>query len=223
MDTKKNGRHRETSLNSEVINVINAMDFADGFTVEKISEMELNKAKKIPISRILRCWGRLFRRCRKLPVQPSQLLPVRLRRRICVGGFGRESVRNGKLAFNINGATVGNIMGERGIDSRMRFKPIDEVSVKNTITTRQTAESNDGGGCRGTDGNKPEADWMESRAVSMRCSGSWKPISRRNSGAIWGYLAEIMEDFERKGKRFEVLREQKPHGAGGSAGRETRH
>ena len=50
MDTKKTEVSRD--INSEIINVINAMDFADGFAVEEISERALNEAKKIPISNL---------------------------------------------------------------------------------------------------------------------------------------------------------------------------
>lgn len=131
MDTKKTEVSRD--INSEIINVINAMDFADGFTVEKISEMELNKAKKIPISN-LALLGTAFSQMSEAARTTVTTVTSEIKRENLYRGIWPEGA-NGRLAFNINGATVGNIMGEKGIDSRMLFKPIGEVSVENTITS----------------------------------------------------------------------------------------
>lgn len=51
MDTKKTETPRD--IDSKIINVVNAMDFSDGFAVEEISERALDKAKKIPISNLV--------------------------------------------------------------------------------------------------------------------------------------------------------------------------
>ena len=131
MDTKKTETSRD--INSEIINVINAMDFADGFTVEKISEMELNKAKKIPISN-LALLGTAFSQMSEAARTTVTTVTSEIKMENLYRGIWPEGA-NGRLAFNINGATVGNIMGEKGIDSRMLFKPIGEVSVENTITS----------------------------------------------------------------------------------------
>lgn len=48
MDTNKEKESRD--INSGIIAEVEAMDFADCFSVEEISESELSKAKKIPIT-----------------------------------------------------------------------------------------------------------------------------------------------------------------------------
>lgn len=193
MDTKKTETSRD--INSEIINVINAMDFADGFTVEKISEMELNKAKKIPISN-LALLGTAFSQMSEAARTTVTTVTSEIKTENLYRGIWPEGA-NGKLAFNINGATVGNIMGEKGIDSRMRFKPIDEVSVKNTITTVKPLnptmvavavalmEIN-----RKLDGIQSSIDEV------LRFLETDKQAKQRGN---LGILAEIMEDFKRKG------------------------
>lgn len=193
MDTKKTETSRD--INSEIINVINAMDFADGFTVEKISEMELNKAKKIPISN-LALLGTAFSQMSEAARTTVTTVTSEIKTENLYRGIWPEGA-NGKLAFNINGATVGNIMGEKGIDSRMRFKPIDEVSVKNTITTVKPLnptmvavavalmEIN-----RKLDGIQSSIDEV------LRFLETDKQAKQRGNLQT---LAEIMEDFKRKG------------------------
>lgn len=193
MDTKKTETSRD--INSEIINVINAMDFADGFTVEKISEMELNKAKKIPISN-LALLGTAFSQMSEAARTTVTTVTSEIKTENLYRGIWPEGA-NGKLAFNINGATVGNIMGEKGIDSRMRFKPIDEVSVKNTVTTVKPLnptmvavavalmEIN-----RKLDGIQSSIDEV------LRFLETDKQAKQRGN---LGILAEIMEDFKRKG------------------------
>ena len=131
MDTKKTETSRD--VNSEIINVINAMDFSDGFAVEEISERALNKAKKIPISK-LALLGTAFWQMSEAGRTTVTTVTSVIKTDNLYRGIWPEGA-NGRLAFNINGATVGNIMGEKGIDSRMRFKPISEVFMENTITS----------------------------------------------------------------------------------------
>lgn len=66
MDTKKTETSRD--IDSKIINVINAMDFSDGFTVEKISEMALSITfRYVRQSRI---------RCRKMARRYKSLLLI---------------------------------------------------------------------------------------------------------------------------------------------------
>lgn len=193
MDTKKTEASRD--INSEIINVINAMDFADGFTVEKISEMELNKAKKIPISN-LALLGTAFSQMSEAARTTVTTVTSEIKMENLYRGIWPEGA-NGRLAFNINGATVGNIMGEKGIDSRMLFKPIGEVSVENTITSIKSInptmiaiavalmEIN-----KKLDGIQNSIDEV------LRFLETDKQAKQRGNLQT---LAEIMEDFKRKG------------------------
>lgn len=193
MDTKKTETSRD--INSEIINVINAMDFADGFTVEKISEMELNKAKKIPISN-LALLGTAFSQMSEAARTTVTTVTSEIKRENLYRGIWPEGA-NGRLAFNINGATVGNIMGEKGIDSRMLFKPIGEVSVENTITSIKSInptmiaisvalmEIN-----KKLDGIQSSIDEV------LRFLETDKQAKQRGNLQT---LAEIMKDFKRKG------------------------
>lgn len=193
MDTKKTEVSRD--INSEIINVINAMDFADGFTVEKISEMELNKAKKIPISN-LALLGTAFSQMSEAARTTVTTVTSEIKMENLYRGIWPEGA-NGRLAFNINGATVGNIMGEKGIDSRMRFKPISDVSMENTITSIKPLnptmvaiavalmEIN-----RKLDGIQSSIDEV------LRFLETDKQAKQRGNLQT---LAEIMEDFKRKG------------------------
>lgn len=193
MDTKKTETSRD--INSEIINVINAMDFADGFTVEKISEMELNKAKKIPISN-LALLGTAFSQMSEAARTTVTTVTSEIKTENLYRGIWPEGA-NGKLAFNINGATVGNIMGEKGIDSRMLFKPIGEVPMENIITSIKPInptmiaiavalmEIN-----RKLDGIQSSIDEV------LRFLETDKQAKQRGNLQT---LAEIMEDFKRKG------------------------
>lgn len=131
MDTKKTEASRD--INSEIINVINAMDFADGFAVEEISERALNKAKKIPLSNLV-LLGAAFSQMSEAARTTVTTVTSEMKMENLYVGIWPEGA-NGRLSINKIGATVGNIMGEKGIDSRMLFKPIGEVSVVNTITS----------------------------------------------------------------------------------------
>lgn len=193
MDTKKTEASRDND--SKIINVINAMDFADGFTVEKISEMELNKAKKIPISN-LALLGTAFSQMSEAARTTVTTVTSEIKMENLYRGIWPEGA-NGRLAFNINGATVGNIMGEKGIDSRMLFKPIGEVSVENTITSIKSInptmiaiavalmEIN-----KKLDGIQNSIDEV------LRFLKTDKQAKQRGNLQT---LAEIMEDFKRKG------------------------
>lgn len=193
MDTKKTEALRDND--SKIINVINAMDFADGFTVEKISEMELNKAKKIPISN-LALLGAAFSQMSEAARTTVTTVTSEIKMENLYRGIWPEGA-NGRLAFNINGATVGNIMGEKGIDSRMRFKPIGEVPMENIITSIKPInptmiaiavalmEIN-----RKLDGIQSSIDEV------LRFLETDKQAKQRGNLQT---LAEIMEDFKRKG------------------------
>lgn len=193
MDTKKTEASRD--INSEIINVINAMDFSDGFAVEEISERALNKAKKIPISN-LALLGTAFSQMSEAARTTVTTVTSKIKMENLYRGIWPEGA-NGKLAFNINGATVGNIMGEKGIDSRMLFKPIGEVSVENTITSIKSInptmiaiavalmEIN-----KKLDGIQNSIDEV------LRFLETDKQAKQRGNLQT---LAEIMEDFKRKG------------------------
>jgi len=191
MDTKKTEASRD--INSEIINVINAMDFADGFTVEKISEMELNKAKKIPISN-LALLGTAFSQMSEAARTTVTTVTSEIKMENLYRGIWPEGA-NGKLAFNINGATVGNIMGEKGIDSRMLFKPIGGVSVENTITSIKSID--------------PTMMAVALMEINRKLDGIQSSIDevlrfletdkQANQRGNLQTLAEIMEDFKQKG------------------------
>ena len=193
MDTKKTETSRD--INSEIINVINAMDFADGFTVEKISEMELNKAKKIPISN-LALLGTAFSQMSEAARTTVTTVTSEIKRENLYRGIWPEGA-NGKLAFNINGATVGNIMGEKGIDSRMLFKPIGEVSVENTITSIKSIDPTMMAVAVALMEINRKLDGIQSSIDEvLRFLETDKQANQRGNLQT---LAEIMEDFKRKG------------------------
>lgn len=193
MDTKKTEASRDND--SKIINVINAMDFSDGFAVEEISERALNKAKKIPLSN-LALLGTAFSQMSEAARTTVTTVTSEIKMENLYRGIWPEGA-NGRLAFNINGATVGNIMGEKGIDSRMLFKPIGEVSVENTITSIKSInptmiaiavalmEIN-----KKLDGIQNSIDEV------LRFLETDKQAKQRGNLQT---LAEIMEDFKRKG------------------------
>ena len=193
MDTKKTETSRD--INSEIINVINAMDFADGFTVEKISEMELNKAKKIPISN-LALLGTAFSQMSEAARTTVTTVTSEIKTENLYRGIWPEGA-NGRLAFNINGATVGNIMGEKGIDSRMLFKPIGEVSVENTITSIKSIDPTMMAVAVALMEINKKLDGIQSSIDEvLRFLETDKQAKQRGNLQT---LAEIMEDFKRKG------------------------
>lgn len=193
MDTKKTEASRD--INSEIINVINAMDFADGFAVEKISEMELNKAKKIPISN-LALLGTAFSQMSEAARTTVTTVTSEIKMENLYRGIWPEGA-NGKLAFNINGATVGNIMGEKGIDSRMLFKPIGGVSVENTITSIKSIDPTMMAVAVALMEINRKLDGIQSSIDEvLRFLETDKQANQRGNLQT---LAEIMEDFKRKG------------------------
>lgn len=193
MDTKKTEASRD--INSEIINVINAMDFADGFTVEKISEMELNKAKKIPISN-LALLGTAFSQMSEAARTTVTTVTSEIKMENLYRGIWPEGA-NGKLAFNINGATVGNIMGEKGIDSRMLFKPIGGVSVENTITSIKSIDPTMMAVAVALMEINRKLDGIQSSIDEvLRFLETDKQANQRGNLQT---LAEIMEDFKQKG------------------------
>lgn len=193
MDTKKTETSRD--INSEIINVINAMDFADGFTVEKISEMELNKAKKIPISN-LALLGTAFSQMSEAARTTVTTVTSEIKMENLYRGIWPEGA-NGKLAFNINGATVGNIMGEKGIDSRMLFKPIGGVSVENTITSIKSIDPTMMAVAVALMEINRKLDGIQSSIDEvLRFLETDKQANQRGNLQT---LAEIMEDFKQKG------------------------
>ena len=193
MDTKKTETSRD--INSEIINVINAMDFADGFTVEKISEKELNKAKKIPISN-LALLGTAFSQMSEAARTTVTTFTSEIKMDNLYRGIWPEGA-NGRLAFNINGATVGNIMGEKGIDSRMRFKPIGEVPMENTITSIKPLDPTMMAiAVALMEINKKLEGIQSSIDQVLRFLETDKQAKQRGNLRT---LAEIMEDFKRKG------------------------
>lgn len=193
MDTKKTETSRD--INSEIINVINAMDFSDGFTVEKISEMELNKAKKIPISN-LALLGTAFSQMSEAARTTVTTFTSEIKMDNLYRGIWPEGA-NGRLAFNINGATVGNIMGEKGIDSRMRFKPIGEVPMENTITSIKPLDPTMIAIAVALMEINKKLDGIQSSIDEvLRFLETDKQANQRGNLQT---LAEIMEDFKRKG------------------------
>lgn len=193
MDTKKTEASRD--INSEIINVINAMDFADGFTVEKISEMKLNKAKKIPISN-LALLGTAFSQMSEAARTTVTTVTSEIKMENLYRGIWPEGA-NGKLAFNINGATVGNIMGEKGIDSRMLFKPIGGVSVENTITSIKSIDPTMMAVAVALMEINRKLDGIQSSIDEvLRFLETDKQANQRGNLQT---LAEIMEDFKQKG------------------------
>ena len=193
MDTKKTETPRD--IDSKIINVVNAMDFSDGFTVEKISEMELNKAKKIPISN-LALLGTAFSQLSEAARTTVTTVTSEIKMDNLYRGIWPEGA-NGRLAFNINGATVGNIMGEKGIDSRMRFKPIGEVHMENTITSIMPIDPTMMAVAVALMEINKKLDGIQSSIDEvLRFLETDKQAKQRGNLQT---LAEIMEDFKRKG------------------------
>ena len=193
MDTKKTETSRD--VNSEIINVINAMDFSDGFAVEEISERALNKAKKIPISN-LALLGTAFSQMSEAARTTVTTVTSVIKTDNLYRGIWPEGA-NGRLAFNINGATVGNIMGEKGIDSRMRFKPISEVFMENTITSIKPLDPTMVAIAVALMEINKKLDGIQSSIDEvLRFLETDKQAKQRGNLQT---LAEIMEDFKRKG------------------------
>lgn len=189
MDTKKTETSRD--INSEIITVINAMDFSDGFTVEKISEMELNKAKKISLTDIASL-GAVFS---QIPEVAQAIVATitddptkmdKLYRGIWPKGA------DGKLAFK-DGVTRGAILhkneqGKNVIVARMKFEPVDgDLPINPTMIAIAVAlmEIN-----KKLDGIQSSIDEV------LRFLETDKQAKQRGNLRI---LAEIMEDFKRKG------------------------
>lgn len=193
MDTKNTEVSRD--INSKIINVINAMDFSDGFAVEEISERALNKAKKIPLSN-LALLGTAFSQMSEAARTTVTTVTSEIKMENLYRGIWPEGA-NGRLAFNINGATVGNIMGEKGIDSRMLFKPIGEVSVENTITSIKSINPTMMAiAVALMEINKKLDGIQNSIDEVLRFLETDKQAKQRGNLQT---LAEIMEDFKRKG------------------------
>lgn len=193
MDTKNTEVSRD--INSKIINVINAMDFSDGFAVEEISERALNKAKKIPISNLV-LLGTAFSQMSEAARTTVTTVTSEIKTENLYRGIWPEGA-NGRLAFNINGATVGNIMGEKGIDSRMLFKPIGEVSVENTITSIKSINPTMIAIAVALMEINKKLDGIQSSIDEvLRFLETDKQAKQRGNLQT---LAEIMEDFKRKG------------------------
>ena len=193
MDTKKTETPRD--IDSKIINVVNAMDFSDGFAVEEISERALNKAKKIPISN-LALLGTAFSQMSEAARTTVTTVTSEIKIENLYRGIWPEGA-NGKLAFNINGATVGNIMGEKGIDSRMLFKPIGGVSVENTITSIKSIDPTMMAVAVALMEINRKLDGIQSSIDEvLRFLETDKQANQRGNLQT---LAEIMEDFKQKG------------------------
>lgn len=197
MDTKKTEASRD--INSKIINVINAMDFSDGFAVEEISECALNKAKKIPISN-LALLGTAFAELPEAARTTVTTVTGAIKTKDLYVGI-RPAKAIGEMAYK-DGVTLGHFkrkteQGKTVIQARMRFKPIDEVLVKNTVTTVKPLdpmmvavavalmEIN-----RKLDGIQSSIDEV------LRFLETDKQAKQRGNLQT---LAEIMEDFKRKG------------------------
>lgn len=197
MDTKKTEASRD--INSEIINVINAMDFADGFTVEKISEMELNKAKKIPITS-LALLGTAFAELPEAARKTVTTITGEMKRKDLYVGI-RPAKAIGEMAYK-DDVTLGHFMrkteqGKNVIQARMRFKPIDEVSVKNTITTVKPLNPTMVAVAVALMEINKKLDGIQSSIDEvLRFLETDKQAKQRGN---LGILAEIMEDFKRKG------------------------
>lgn len=189
MDTKKTETLRNS--NSEIINVIGEIDFADYFTVEEISESELNKAKKISLTDIASL-GAVFS---QIPEVAQAIVATitddptkmdKLYRGIWPKGA------DGKLAFK-DGVTRGAILhkneqGKNVIVARMKFEPVDgDQPINPTMIAIAVAlmEIN-----KKLDGIQSSIDEV------LRFLETDKQAKQRGNLRT---LAEIMEDFKRKG------------------------
>lgn len=189
MDTKKVETLRD--IDSEIINVIGEMNFADYFTVEEISESELNKAKKISLTDIASL-GAVFSQIPEVAqaivaaITDDPTKKEKLYRGIWPKGA------DGKLAFK-DGVTLGHIMhkneqGKNVIVARMKFEPVDdELPINPTMIAIAVAlmEIN-----RKLDGIQSSIDEV------LRFLETDKQANQRGNLRT---LAEIMEDFKRKG------------------------
>lgn len=197
MDTKKTETSRD--VNSEIINVINAMDFADGFTVEEISESELSKAKKIPITS-LALLGTAFAELPEAARTTVTTVTGEMKRKDLYVGI-RPAKAIGEMAYK-DDVTLGHFMrkteqGKNVIQARMRFKPIDEVSVKNTITTVKPLNPTMVAVAVALMEINKKLDGIQSSIDEvLRFLETDKQAKQRGN---LGILAEIMEDFKRKG------------------------
>jgi len=197
MDTKKTETSRD--INSEIINVINAMDFADGFTVEEISESELSKAKKIPITS-LALLGTAFAELPEAARKTVTTVTGEMKRKDLYVGI-RPAKAIGEMAYK-DDVTLGHFMrkteqGKNVIQARMRFKPIDEVSVKNTITTVKPLNPTMVAVAVALMEINKKLDGIQSSIDEvLRFLETDKQAKQRGN---LGILAEIMEDFKRKG------------------------
>ncbi len=193
MDTKKTETSRD--IDSRIINVVNAMDFSDGFAVEEISERALNKAKKIPISS-LALLGTAFSQMSEAARTTVTTVTSEIKMENLFVGIWPEGA-NGRLSINEIGATVGNIMGEKGIDSRMRFKPISEVFMENTITSIKPLNPTMVAIAVALMEINKKLDGIQSSIDEvLRFLETDKQAKQRGNLQT---LAEIMEDFKRKG------------------------
>lgn len=193
MDTKKTETPRD--IDSKIINVVNAMDFSDGFAVEEISERALNKAKKIPISN-LALLGTAFSQMSEAARTTVTTVTSEIKMENLFVGIWPEGA-NGRLSINEIGATVGNIMGEKGIDSRMRFKPISEVFMENTITSIKPLDPTMVAFAVALMEINRKLDGIQSSIDEvLRFLETDKQAKQRGNLQT---LAEIMEDFKRKG------------------------
>lgn len=189
MDTKKTETLRNS--NSEIINVIGEIDFADYFTVEEISESELNKAKKISLTDIASL-GAVFS---QIPEVAQAIVATitddptkmdKLYRGIWPKGA------DGKLAFK-DGVTRGAILhkneqGKNVIVARMKFEPVDgDQPINPTMIAIAVAlmEIN-----KKLDGIQSSIDEV------LRFLETDKQANQRGNLRT---LAEIMEDFKLKG------------------------
>lgn len=189
IDTKKTETSRD--IDSEIINVIGEMDFADYFAVEEISESELNKAKKISLTDIASL-GAVFS---QIPEVAQAIVaaitddPTKMQK--LYKGIWPEGA-DGKLAFK-NGVTYGGILhkneqGKNVIVARMKFEPVDgELPINPTMIAIAVAlmEIN-----RKLDGIQSSIDEV------LRFLETDKQAKQRGNLQT---LAEIMEDFKRKG------------------------
>lgn len=197
MDTKKTETPRD--IDSEIINVINAMDFLDGFAVEEISESELSKAKKIPIAS-LALLGTAFA---ELPEAARTTVTTVARETMMKDLYVgiRPAKATGEMAYK-DGVTLGHFtrktdQGKKVIEARMRFKPIDAVSEKDTITTVKPLDPTMVAVAVALMEINKKLDGIQSSIDEvLRFLETDKQANQRGNLQT---LAEIMEDFKRKG------------------------
>jgi|GEM_PF-43142 len=197
MDTKKTETPRD--IDSKIINVINAMDFSDGFAVEEISERALNKAKKIPLSNLV-LLGTAFA---ELPEAARTTVTTVARETMMKDLYVgiRPAKATGEMAYK-DGVTLGHFtrktdQGKKVIEARMRFKPIDAVSEKDTITTVKPLDPTMVAVAVALMEISKKLDGIQSSIDEvLRFLETDKQAKQRGNLQT---LAEIMEDFKRKG------------------------